>query len=60
MNSKETKPAEKIADMSNIAAIKKFFGEVTISELKKVALEDRQELGELCREALQKLEDAEK
>ncbi len=59
MNTENTK-TEKIADMSNIGAIKKFFGDVSIAELKKVSLEDRQELGELCREALQKLEDAEK
>lgn len=41
-----------IKELNNIAAIKKFFDEMSINELKKLNAEDRQELGDLCRKEL--------
>ena len=40
--------------LGNVAAIKRFFNNVTIQELKKLSHKDREELGDLCRAALSK------
>ena len=46
-------------NLSNVAVIRKFFGEgdasreVTTQEFKNLTSTEREELGELCREALQ-------
>ena len=41
-------------ELSNVAAIRRYFGNVDLLELKKVSKEDREELGQLCREELKK------
>ncbi len=40
--------------MGNIVAIKKFFGNCTMAELRQLSKEDREELGELARKELEK------
>lgn len=43
-------------EMSNVEAIKKFFANVTMAEMKALTSADRQELGDMIREFYAKLE----
>lgn len=43
-----------MAEITNVAAIKMFFGNVTMAEMKALSAEDRAELGTLARAELAK------